>query len=153
MFRFLVLSLTLVLARPGVAWTQEKSGASAAEEEVRQATKQYDAALMSGDAAAAARFWAPEYTFVNPFGERVTRDARIANLRSGRTAFDTIGALRDEHIRVYDGNVAVHTSRLTLSGKYGGQAHRADYQALIVWVKRNGQWQQVASQVTPIRAK
>jgi ketosteroid isomerase-like protein len=151
MFRFLLLSLTLVLAHPGVAWTQGKPSASAAEDEVRQASRQYNAALLRADTAAAGRFWAPEYTFVNPFGERVTRAQRIANLRSGRTAFDTIGPqVREEKIRVYDGDVAVQTIRLTLGGKYSGRAHRGDYQALVVWAKRNGQWQQVTSQVTPV---
>ena len=34
------------------------------------------------------RFWAAEYVFINPRGERVTRDARVANLREKRTDFN-----------------------------------------------------------------
>jgi hypothetical protein len=43
--------------------------------------------------AAVERYWAAEYTFINPRGERVTRDARLANLRAGRTALDSIACM------------------------------------------------------------
>lgn len=146
------LLLALILARPGVAWTQGKPHAASAEDEVRQAAQQYDAALRGGDTTAVGRFWAAEYTFVNPSGARLTRAARMANLLSGFTALDTIGRqVRDEQIRVY-GNLAVHTTRIVLGGRYSRQVQRGDYQALVVWVRRGGRWQQVASQLTPVAA-
>lgn len=106
-----------------------------------------DAALQRGDPQAVGQFWADEYTFVNPAGERLTKAARMANLSSRRTAFDTLRPkLQDEQIRVY-ADVVVYTTLTTLAGRYGGRAHQGDYQALVVLVKRDGQWQQVASQL------
>lgn len=118
--------------------------------EVRQAIRSYDAALRRADVAAVEQFWAQEFTFVNPRGERLTRDARLANLRAGRTAFDSLApAPQEEEIRAY-GDVAVHTTLLTLRARYSGQVEQGQYRALVVWVRRDGRWQQVANQLTPV---
>ena len=54
-------------------------------------------------------------------------------------------------IRTYmDGNMAVYTTLLTIDGRYGGEAERGKFRALVVWIRRDGRWQQVASQMTPI---
>jgi ketosteroid isomerase-like protein len=131
------------------------AGAATAEAEVREAVHRYDAALRQADVAAAEQFWAPEYTFVNLRGERVTRDERIANLRTGRTSFDTVAyAPQDVQLRTYgNGDVVVETTLLSISGRYSGRAHHGRYYSLIVWVRRDGKWQQVASQLTPVLGK
>jgi len=54
-----------------------------AEAELRVAIQMYDDALGRVDVAAAERFWAEEYVFINPRGERVFRDARVVD-PSGR---------------------------------------------------------------------
>ena len=46
----------------------------------------------------------------------------------------------------------MYTALLTIGGRYSGQAHEGRYRALVVWVRREGRWQQVASQLTPILA-
>ena len=155
MFRYtlrLLPLLTLIL--PARVGAQEPASAAASKvaAEVREATRRYDEALRRADAAAAEQFWAPEYTFVNPRGERLTRAARLANLRGGRTAFDSLShAPEEEQIRTYgNGDVAVYTTLLTLGGRYSGQAGSGRYRALVVWVRRDGRWQQVASQLTSV---
>lgn len=150
MFRFLLLALLLI--HPGVGWAQGEADSSSPEGQVRQTARQYDAALLGGDTTAVGRFWAEEYTFVNPSGARLTRAERMANLLSGRTTFDSIAPqIRDEHIRVY-GDIAVHTTMVRLGGRYSGQQHEGDYQVLVVWVRRDNRWQQVACQLTPLNA-
>jgi ketosteroid isomerase-like protein len=155
MFRYLVRLLpvlTQFLVLPARAPAQEPtpSPGPGPAVEVREATRRYDDALRRADVAAVEQFWAPEYTFINPRGERLTRAARLANLRAARTAFDSLAHTpQEEQIRTY-GNVAVYTTLLTLRGRYGGQAERGRYRALVVWVRRDGRWQQVASQLTPI---
>ena len=126
-------------------------------EEVRAAIRQYDAALRRADVAALERFWAQEYSLVNPRGERLTREDRLANVRSGRTAFDSLAPVpEEERIRLYDEKgdkknvVAVHTTLLTIGGRYSGHGERGQYRAMAVWVYRDGRWQQVASQLTPV---
>jgi ketosteroid isomerase-like protein len=157
MFRFLrqalpgIALLSLLPARsPG----QEPTPAVAAKAtaEVRDAIRRYDAALLKADAAAAEQFWATEYFFVNPRGERLTRADRVANLRSGRTAVDSVvHAPQEEQFRAYgNGDIVVYTALLTLGARYSGQAAQGKYRAMVVWVRRDGRWQQVASQLTPI---
>jgi ketosteroid isomerase-like protein len=126
-------------------------------EEVRAAIRQYDAALRRADVAALERFWAEEYSLVNPRGERLTREDRLANVRSGRTAFDSLAPVpQEERIRLYGEKgdkknvVAVHTTLLTIGGRYSGHGERGQYRAMAIWVYRDGRWQQVASQLTPV---
>jgi ketosteroid isomerase-like protein len=153
-FNRLLLSLpALALLSPAPAPAQEAAAATAtAEAEVRQAVRDYDEALRRADAAAVEKFWAPEYTFVNPRGERLTRADRAANLRTGRTAFDSLSHVpQDERIQVY-GDMAVYTTLLTLSGRYSGEAEQGQFRALVVWIRRDGRWQQIATQMTPVVA-
>lgn len=142
--------LTLLLILPARTGAQDSTRAAA---EVRAAIRRYDDALRRADVAAVEEFWASDYTFVNPRGERLTRAARLANLRAARTAFDSLApAPQEEEIRIYGDRdvIAVHTTLLTLGGRYSGQAEQGRYRALVVWVRRDGRWQQVASQLTPI---
>ena len=148
----LPLLLALLLAAPLAVSAQEPTASPKAETELREAIRTYDDALRRGDVTAAERFWATEYVFINPRGERVTRDARIANLREKRTSLDSVAhAPTDEVIRTYmDGKMAVYTTRLSIDGRYGGEAERGEFRALVVWIHRDGRWQQLASQMTPI---
>jgi len=116
--------------------------------------RRYDDALRRADVAAVGQFFAPEYVFVNARGERLTRADRLANLRTGRTSVDTVAhAPEEEHYQAY-GNVVLYSTLLTLGGQYGGNTlPRGRYRALVVWVRRDGRWQQVASQLTQVAAK
>jgi ketosteroid isomerase-like protein len=144
--------LAVLLLMPDRVDAQTPAAASAAVAEVRDAIRRYDDALRRADEAAVGQFFAPEYTFVNARGERLTRAGRLANLRSGRTAVDSVAhAPQEEQIRPY-GNVVVYTTLLTLGGRYSGQAQRGQYRALVVWVRRDGRWQQIASQLTSVAA-
>ena len=145
--------LTLVVIAPARAPAQQSTTAnSGAVAEIRAAVRQYDDALRRADTAAVEKFWASDYVFVNPRGERVTRAARLANLRAGRTSLDSLShAPQEEQIDVH-GDVAVYSTLLTLRGRYGGKDHVGRYRALVVWVRHDGRWQQVASQMTPVLA-
>jgi ketosteroid isomerase-like protein len=155
MLRCLLRRLPLfavLLLLPARVPAQTPASTSAEVAEVRDAIRRYDDALRRADVAAVGQFFAPEYTFVNARGERLTRADRLANLRTGRTAVDSVAhAPQEEQIRPY-GNVAVYTTLLTLGGRYSGQAQRGQFRALVVWVRRDGRWQQIASQLTPVAA-
>jgi hypothetical protein len=109
-----------------------------------------NAMLKRGKPDAIAPFWAEEYFFVNPRGERLAKAERLSNIAKGRTAFDTVEPrVQDEQIRFY-GDVVVYSTLRRLAGQYSGRSHAGDYRALVVLVRRDGRWQQVASQLTPI---
>ncbi|HEX3233652.1 MAG TPA: nuclear transport factor 2 family protein [Gemmatimonadales bacterium] len=143
-----LLLLTLLPAR--LAAQSAATTDSAAITAIRETVRQYDNALRRADVAALERIWAPEFTFVNPRGERLTRADRLANVRTGRTTFDSLApAPKEESIRVY-GDVAVLTTLLTLKGRYSGKDQSGRFRALVVWVHRDGRWQQVANQLTAV---
>ena len=146
--------LTLFLALPARLQAQERSADTSTIEEVRASIRRYDDALRRSDTVAVAQFWATEYTFINPRGELLTRADRLANLRAGRTAFDSLApVLAEERIRTYGKKkdvVAVHTTLLSIGGRYSGRTERGQYRATAIWVRRHGRWQQVASQLTPV---
>ena len=145
--------LTLLTFLPARSWAQETASSTKLVEELRATVRQYDDALRRGDAAAAARFWAPDYTFVNPQGQRVTRAERLDNVRAARTSFDSLAhEPKEEQIRTYGDRdpVAIYTALLSIGGRYSGQAEQGQYRALVVWIRREGRWQQVASQLTPV---
>jgi len=155
-----LFALILLLALPTHALAQKGNppakathSPSKAETEIRQAIRDYDAALRRADVTAVQKFWAEEYTFINTRGERLTRADRLANLRTGQTAFDSLAhAPQEEKITVY-GDVAVYTTLLTIRGLYGGQEQEGSARGLVVWVRRKGQWQQVASQLTAVQTR
>jgi ketosteroid isomerase-like protein len=155
MFRYLLRllpALVLFLVLPVGVRAQDSARDAKARAELQATVRRYDDALRRADVAAVEQFWAPEYIFVNPRGQRLTRADRLANLRGTRTAFDSlVHAPQEETIRFYgdSGTVAVYTTLLRIGGSYGGQAVQGDYRALVVWVRREGRWQQVASQLTP----
>jgi uncharacterized protein (TIGR02246 family) len=156
MTRGLLLAVSAwALAIPARARAQAAPPAAAvtAEADIKATFRRYDAALRAGDPAAVAPFWADEYVFVNLAGARVTRAERLANLRASRTTFDSLAQQpKEEQVRVY-GDLAIFTSVITIAGQYSGRRHRGEYRALAVVVKRDGRWQQVISQLTPIAGK
>jgi ketosteroid isomerase-like protein len=145
-----VLALLLMILPVAVAAQQPAAGSATATAELREAVRRYDDALRRADSAAVEKFWATEYTFINPRGERVTRAGRLANLRAGRTALDSLAhAPEQEQIQLI-GDVAVYQTVLALRGRYSGTAQQGRFRASVVWVHRDGRWQQVLSQMTPI---
>jgi len=156
--RFLLTLSTLLVAvciYPATLVAQDKTTTSSTEAEVRDAIRKYDDALRKGDATALGRFWAEDYTFINPRGELLTREDRLKNVQTGQTAFNSLEhAPKEEQIRIYgDGEFAVYTTHLTLSARYSGEGQQGDYRAMVVWVRRDGRWQQIANQITPVLGK
>jgi ketosteroid isomerase-like protein len=103
LLRFPPGALAFLLFVPSRAPAQKPTRAdSAAVAEVRQAVRDYDAALRRGDAEAIERYWAPEYLFINPRGERLSRSDRQANARQRRTTFDSLApVLKEGQIHAY----------------------------------------------------
>jgi ketosteroid isomerase-like protein len=118
-------------------------------EEVRRMQTQYADAIEKGDAAALGRIWSDDYTFTNGAGLLVTKAQRLANLKSGATAVQS-ATERDITVRVYGGDAAVLTSRVTLKAQYSGKEGSGDYRNTAFWVKTPAGWRMAANQITPI---
>src|SRR5258707_9261773 len=105
--------LTVALLSLGRQQSVAQGGDAAAEQEVRQAIKKYRAALLQKDAAALEQIWADDYTFTNGAGETHAKAQRLANLKSGATALDSISQEEDMKGRIH-GNGAGGPRRGTI---------------------------------------
>lgn len=152
----LALSQTVVTKPDQSKPTGEKVAAKvAAPASAEQAVKQlFDELVISytkNDAAAPTRIFAEDFIFTNPFGELMTKEQRIGEIKPGGIQFDSY-TVDDVKVRVY-GDTAVVTNQATLAGKRGDQVLSGQYRGTSVFVKKGGTWQVVAAQSTRIPDK
>jgi uncharacterized protein (TIGR02246 family) len=125
------------------------SGSSASEEEaVLSFEREWTEAMIGKDAAALDRILADDFTEIDPMGMTHTKEAALANAKSGDLVFESFTP-RDMKARVY-GDTAVVTGLSTVKGTHKGQDISGDYRFTDTLVKRNGRWQAVASQATGV---
>lgn len=123
----------------------------AVEEEVLQVDQERVQALLHNDASALDRIYAEELIFTNQYG--VVRDKAYwtAIARAGEFKFDSY-TREDVRVRIY-GETAVVTGRFLATGQVRGSKIRENQLRYIcVYLKRDGRWQLVAQQATPITA-
>lgn len=147
----LALSQTVVTKPDQSKPIGEKVATTSAEQSVRQLFDELVVSYSKNDAAAPARIFAEDFTFTNPFGEVMTKEQRIGEIKPGGVQFDSY-TVDDVKVRVY-GDTAVVTNRATLSGKRGDQVLAGQYRVTSVFVKKGGNWQVVAAQSTRIPEK
>jgi len=142
-----ILSLAVGRSSPG-----QNSENSKSEQEVRAIIEKFRSALVKSDIPTLQQVWANDYVFVNPSGEVLTKEQRLANIRSGTTKLEAINQQEDTKIRVYQ-NSAVSTSCETVKGHYNGQPNSGQYRVTSVWIKSSEGWQLVSTQMTPVAPK
>ena len=150
--RHILLSLLALTVWAPVAQSQAASSRPAQgdpAEEVRQRHKQFADAIQQGDVATLGKIWSDDYTFTNGFGQVVTKAQRLENLKKGATDVQAVDE-SDIKVRVYGGDAAVLTSRVTLKAQYSGKEGSGTYRNTGVWIKTSAGWQMVANQITPI---
>jgi ketosteroid isomerase-like protein len=146
------LAIAMVVLSTAYGQPAAQQQNSKSEQEVRQAIEQYKTALLKRDIAALEKIWADDYVFVNASGDVLTKEQRLANIKSGATALDSISDDENLTVRIYQ-NSAVTTSRVTIKGQYSGQPVSGQYRSTVVWVKGPAGWQLVSNQLTALPAK
>jgi hypothetical protein len=146
-------SLAQKPGKPDKAATPEKADKaakpSAAEEELLQIEREGCPANLKKDIAYFERVVADDYTDVNSRGVGGTKAELIAGLKSGDVG---LSVCVDENVkvRVY-GDAAVVTGLGTRTGKIGAGSEPVK-ERKVLWVdffvKKDGRWQVVASQLT-----
>jgi ketosteroid isomerase-like protein len=148
----LAIAIVLLASVFGQSANQQNSENSSSEREVREAIEKYKTTLLRRDVAALEKIWADDYVFVNASGEVLTKQQRLANVKSGATALDSINEDENLAVRVYQ-NSAVTTNRVTIKGQYSGQSVSGQYRSTMVWVKSSAGWQLVSNQLTGLPPK
>lgn len=140
---------------PLAAWTLLSAGQSEDEREIRKTEREWLNCYLTRDAAVMDRIEADEFRIVYPDGRIVTKKQELESLKSASTpqadvAMDT----EDEIVHIY-GNTAVVTGNFIQKGRYkagprNGQSFRIVNRYTDVYVKRDGDWRVVASQLTAV---
>jgi ketosteroid isomerase-like protein len=122
----------------------------AAEQEVRAAEAQLAGALSSVDVDQLARLWADDFVSTMVGGRVVSREKRLASLRSQKpdAASSLVGTNERVDVRLYgDCAVVLVTSSWLSNGKRVGDP----YQATHVWAKQAGRWRLVAAHISEVK--
>lgn len=121
----------------------------AEKEEVLQVEAAWVQALQTLDLEAMDHILADDYTQINASGNVIDKRKFLASFEGEHRRWDRAEST-DHQIRIY-GNTAVMVALWHASGVNYGE--RFDYRArfLAVYVKRDGRWQLMADQSTPLR--
>jgi ketosteroid isomerase-like protein len=128
--------------------TRKAKGSARAEQALEKKAHEYAEALTKRDVKALDEIWSPDYTFVNPRGELLSKAQRMENVQRGSTEFHKMSPQKERlHVR---GNFAVEVGRIVVEGEYSGQESSGEYRYTTVWVKMQERWRMLANQITLI---
>lgn len=118
--------------------------------EIKKMMTEIAAALAKNDADAVAKFYADDYHLVTPQGIDQTKAERLADMKSGKSKFESF-EYTDINVRSY-GDTAVAISTVKAKGVLSGQPSALEVRATLVFRKTNEGWKVVSGQATPVVA-
>ena len=124
------------------------SPAATAEVEatISQLEKDWVAAIQKKDTAALERLPAPDFVGTSPTAHTYTREDAIEDIKDARYVVDKMD-LDEVSVNVY-GTTAVSFTSQEEKSTYAGKDTSGHYHFTDVWVKKDGQWQVVATHGT-----
>jgi ketosteroid isomerase-like protein len=140
------------VARPtGEAQRADSRELTDVERELAQLVKDLNRAIVAGDAAFLDRVLHPDYIHFRPRGTVKNRAEYVENRKTARVDYDSL-AENDLKARIY-GDMAVVTYRSTAKGKDQKGAIDEERRSTQLFVRPDGRWQLVHTQVTPIQTR
>ena len=117
-----------------------------AEEELLKLEKAFAEAIVTNDLEGIGRLVTDDWIIIDPNGEIVDRARFFEVIKSGALTHDMMES-EDFRVRVY-GDSAVVTALTRTRGKFMGQDFSTRERATDVFVRHDGQWRCVLSQLT-----
>ena len=124
----------------------DSSPTSAVEEELIVLAQEWAAAIVSNDADRIATFVADDWVMVSETGISPSQDF-LAMVRSGELTHSMMRRVGPARIRV-QGNTAVFTARVVNTAHHRGRQFDADEWTTDVFVRADGRWRCILSQIT-----
>jgi ketosteroid isomerase-like protein len=143
------IATTLSLLITVCAAAQSTGGST--EEQIEKLENDRAQAVVKGDVAALEKTTADDYTIIDRAGRIRDKQATMGAIKSGDIKL-TSNKLSDLKVRVY-GDTAVVTGRSDAEGSVNGTPSNGPVRFTRVYVKKDGQWQSVAFQQTPITSE
>ena len=120
----------------------------AVAEQLRRLNRQWMDAYVKRDIAFLRTHMSDDYVGTFPDGAVHDKHSEIDAVASGAVAITRMEPV-EMQVRVY-GDAAVMTGHSSVEATLDGKAMAAELRFTDVWIRRDGQWQAVASQVTRI---
>ena len=142
--------LTSILIVSGLLSGDLAASSVSDEQQILQREDDWAHALESKDRAAFDRILTPDFTFIEPDGSVLEREAYLADRSKGPmqvNSFEAIGL----RVRVY-GNSALVTGLSRIDETGHGKRYRYQLRWKELWLKNPSGWQVRAGQATPINA-
>jgi hypothetical protein len=149
-----VIAAVLALATGSLALgqgTPQADGETSTEQTLARIEREIADGAVKGDAGVFERYLADTYTLTTPDGSVTGKPPLLAELKSGDLKF-TSSRLEELKVQIY-GDAAVVTYASTDAGSDKGQDFGGRNRWTDVFIRRDGRWQQAASQGTPAPPK
>ena len=116
------------------------------EEELLKLEKEFTQANLTNHAEEIGRFLADDWIIIEANGAMIDRTRFLGVIKSGDLSYQMM-ELDEAQVRIY-GETALVTGVFTTKGKFKGQEFNTRERGTDVFVKRDGRWQCVFSQLT-----
>ena len=113
--------------------------------------KRFAEVILKGDADALARLVSDDWVVYGPDGKAIPKAAFLGVIKSGALTHSAMD-FDEARVRV-NGDTAIVTGRATTTGAYQGQAFTTRERSTDIFVRQNGQWKCVQTQLTTIAEK
>jgi hypothetical protein len=143
-----VLTITTLSIASGQTKDKSDKQSGNVEQNLMHIEQEVTDALIKGDTSVWERHLSDTYIFTGSDASVVDKTRMIADLKAGDLKYESSN-FEDMKVQVY-GNAAVVTYGTTDKGTYKGKDVSGKYRWTDVFVKRNGRWQLVAGQGTPV---
>jgi ketosteroid isomerase-like protein len=142
------LSTLAIVVGPSL---EQLAGSSKMEEEILKLEREFGQAIMKNDPDAISRFLADDWIIVDPDGGIIDKSRFLGVISSGALTHEVMDS-NDVRVRLY-GDAATVTALTNTKGKFMGQEFATQERATDVFVRQNGGWQCVVSQLTRFTKK
>jgi ketosteroid isomerase-like protein len=116
--------------------------------DLQKLDKEWSAAIVQNDAHAIGQFMSDDWVIIGPEGNVIERSRFLEVIKSGDLTRESMES-DDWIVRVY-GDSALVTAQTKSNGKYKGHAFETHERSTSVYVRKDGRWQCVLTQLTPI---
>jgi ketosteroid isomerase-like protein len=129
----------------------EDARPSEPELELLALQEQFGQAVVRADVGALSRLTSDDWITISPEGKVIPKSAFITVLKSGALTHSAM-ELDETRVRVY-GDTAVVTGRALTIGAFQGQAFTTRERSTDIFVRLQGKWRCVLTQLTTIAEK
>ena len=143
-----VAAATFGLAALTAAPVRAQGAAASVEDQIKKMETDRAAAVVKADVATLEGLTSDDYILINANGQLSDKAKTMSDIKNGVIKLSA-NDVSDMKVRVY-GDTAVVTGKSTAKGTIGGRTLTGPVMFTRVYVKKNGKWQSVAFQQTPI---